>query len=197
MSDSRDKHLLARRLLKAGKETALTVLALAGGLCVITAIAGALLDVDLVVFRTGSMAPGIQPGAIAVVREVPAVSLMPGDIATVQREGSMLPVTHRVVAAEPDPANGHKALLTLKGDANSSADPVRYNVETAKKLIFSIPAVGSWIMRLQNPWFMGFCSLAMASLITWTFWPKGKSQPVTGTGQPTRTRPAAERAGAR
>lgn len=197
MSDCSEKHLLTRRLLEAGKETALTALALAGGLCVIAAIAGALLHIDLVVFRTGSMAPGIQPGAVAVVREVPAVSLMPGDIATVQREGSALPVTHRVVAAEPDPADGHKALLTLKGDANSSADPVRYNVATAKKLVFSVPAVGSWIMRLQNPWFMGFCSLAVASLITWTFWPKGKSRRATGTRQPTRTGRTAERAGAR
>lgn len=196
MSDSRDKHLLTRRLLKAGKETALTALALAGGLCIIAALAGALLDISLVVFRTGSMAPGIKPGAIAVVQEVPAASLMPGDIATVQREGSELPVTHRVVAAEPDPADDRKVFLTLKGDANSSADPVRYNVETARKLVFSVPAVGSWVMRLQNPWFMGFCSLAMALLITWTFWPKGKSQPVTGNQQLTTTGASAEHAGA-
>ena len=121
------------------------------------------------------MSPGIESGAIAVVQEVPASSLTHGDIATVQREGSALPVTHRVVASEPDPADGHKVLLTMKGDANSSADPVQYSVHTAKKLVFAVPHIGYLVMRLQNPWFMGFCTVAMASLVTWTFWPRRKT----------------------
>lgn len=161
-------------LLRAGKETALTVVAGTGALCLLAVLAGAWLDIGLIVFRTGSMSPGIEPGAIAVVQEVPASSLKQGDIATVQREGSALPVTHRVVANEPDPADARKVFLTLKGDANSSADPVQYNVPTAKRLLIAVPHIGQWVMRLQNPWVMGFSTLVMASLVTWTFWPRGE-----------------------
>lgn len=174
MSGSSGKGTLLRRLLSAGKEIALTTLALAGSLCLIAVVAGAWLDISLIVFRTGSMSPGIEPGAIAVVQEVPASSLTRGDIATVQREGSSLPVTHRVVASAADPADHHKVFLTMKGDANASEDPVTYNVQSAKKLLVSVPGFGYWVMRLQSPWFMGFCTVAMAALVTWTFWPRSK-----------------------
>jgi signal peptidase len=162
-------------LVSAGKETALTALALAGCLCLIAVAAGAWLGISLIVFRTGSMSPGIEPGAVAIVQEVPASSLKQGDIATVQREGSSLPVTHRVVASEADPADHHKVFLTMKGDANASEDPVRYNVQSAKRLLVSVPGLGYWVMRLQNPWFMGLCTIVMATLVTWTFWPRSKS----------------------
>lgn len=197
MSGSSEKGNLSRRLLRAGKETALTVLALAGCLCVLAVVAGAWLDISLIVFRTGSMSPGIEPGAIAVVQEVPASSLKPEDIATVQREGSSLPVTHRVVASEPDPSDHQKVFLTMKGDANVSEDPVRYNVQTAKKLLFAAPGLGYWVMRLQSPWFMGFCTVAMSSLVTWTFWPRrGASRAEqTRNEQPLPDQALPERAG--
>ncbi|TLM86496.1 S26 family signal peptidase [Pseudarthrobacter sp. NamE2] len=124
------------------------------------------------------MSPGINPGDIAVVQEVPAASLQQGEVATVQREGSALPVTHRVVGNVADPADPQKVLLTMKGDANSSEDPVRYNVHTAKRLLFSVPALGHWVMRLQTPGLMGVCTVVMASLVTWTFWPKNNPGPL-------------------
>lgn len=193
MSGSSGNVTLRRRLLSTAKETALTVLAAAGGLCLLALVAGASLDIGLIVFRTGSMTPGLEPGAIAAVQKVPASSLAKGDIATVQREGSALPVTHRVVASEPDPADSQKVFLTMKGDANASEDPVKYNVSSAKKLLFAVPQVGYWVMRLQNPWFMGLCTIAMASLVTRTFWPRGKNaQAPPETVDPDATR--AERA---
>lgn len=173
------------RVLSSSKEAALTVLAVAGCLSLLAVAAGAWFGVSLIVFRTGSMSPGIEPGAVAVVREVPAVSLQRGDIATVQREESALPVTHRVVASEADPADAQKVFLTLKGDANTSEDPVRYHVGSAKKLIFSVPELGTWVMRFQNPWFMGFATVAMAVLVTVTFWPRKGVRPGTrGTDSP-------------
>ncbi|AUZ35688.1 S26 family signal peptidase [Arthrobacter sp. PGP41] len=178
MLGSKGKGILSRRLKRAGKETALTVLALTGCLCLLAVTAGALLNVSLVVFRTGSMSPGIEPGAIAIVQKVPASSLRQGDVATVQREGSSLPVTHRIVASEADPTDPQTFHLTMKGDANASEDPVRYTVQTAKKLLFSAPGVGFWVMRLQNPWFMAFCTIAIASLVSWTFWPRTGSAQV-------------------
>lgn len=161
-----------RRVVRAGKETALTILALAGGLCLLAVLAGVFSNLSLVVFRTGSMSPGISPGDIAVVQEVPATSLQPGEVATVQREGSALPVTHRVVASETDPADPQKVFLTMKGDANASEDPVQYHVGTARKMLFSVPGLGYWVMGLQTPWFMGLCTIAMAALVTCTFWPR-------------------------
>ena len=183
-----------RRLVTAAKEISLTLLASAGSLCLLAVIAGAWLDIGLIVFRAGSMAPGIEAGAIAVVREVPASALRPGDIATVQREGSALPVTHRVVTSVPDPADPDGVLLTMKGDANVSADPVRYEVHTARKLLFAVPELGYWVMRFQNPWIMGWCTLAMASIVTWTFWPKVSTATVHG-GASTRACPDARRTG--
>lgn len=175
MWGSNGKGNLSRRVLKAVKETALTALALAGCLCLLAVAAGAWLDVSLIVFRTGSMSPAMAPGAVAVVQEVPASSLRPGDVATVQREGSSLPVTHRVVASKTDPADHQKVFLSMKGDANASEDPVLYKVKSAKKVLFSVPDVGYWLMRLRSPWFMGFCTVVIASLVTWTFWPRPRT----------------------
>jgi signal peptidase len=118
------------------------------------------------------------------VQEVPAASLQPGDVATVQRAGSSLPVTHRVVAVDTDPADPQKVLLTMKGDANDSPDPVRYDVQNAKRLVLSVPAVGTWIMRLQTPWFMGICTVAMAALVTWVFWPRTSRAPRLSQADP-------------
>lgn len=161
--------------MQAGKEAGLSVLALGGGLCLLAVLAGALFDISLVVFRTGSMSPGINPGDLAVVREVTASTLQQGDVATVQREGSALPVTHRIVASHADPSDPQKVFLTMKGDANSSADPVRYNVQTAKKLLFPVPGIGYWVMHLQKPWLLAICTLVITALVTWTFWPKASA----------------------
>lgn len=177
MSASRNQNRLLTRLAKAGREAGLTVLALAGAVCLLAVLAGALLHSSLVVFRTGSMSPGINPGDIAVVQEVPAASLQPGDVATVQRAGSVLPVTHRVIAVDSSPEDPQKVLLTMKGDANDSPDPVRYDVQSAKRLVLTVPAVGSWIMRLQTPWFMGICSVFLAALVTWVLWPRTRRAP--------------------
>lgn len=184
MSARTNKGRLLSRVVKVGREAGLTVLALAGALCLLAVLVGALTHASLVVFRTGSMSPGINPGDIAVVQDVPAASLQPGDVATVQRAGSALPVTHRVIAVDTDPADPRKVLLTMKGDANDSPDPVRYDVQNAKRLVFSVPAVGAWVMRLQTPWFMGICTVAMASLVTWVFWPRTSRAPRLSQADP-------------
>ncbi|WP_309107119.1 signal peptidase I [Arthrobacter sp.] len=176
-------------MARAGKETTLTALALAGCLCILAVLAGAWLNISLIVFRTGSMSPGIEPGAIAIVQEVPASSLEPGDVATVQREGSALPVTHRVVTSVADPADHRKVFLTMKGDANASQDPVLYNVQSAKKLLFAVPGIGYWVMRLQSPWFMALITVTMATLVTWTFWPRRRKSDPSTRSHAGQTRP--------
>ncbi|MDD9205229.1 S26 family signal peptidase, partial [Georgenia sp. 10Sc9-8] len=74
----------------------LTVAAAGGALCLLAVAAALVLDVSMIMFRTGSMAPSIPTGSLAVVREVPAKDVAVGDVVTVDRPGR-LPVTHRVV----------------------------------------------------------------------------------------------------
>ncbi|CAH0222276.1 Signal peptidase I W [Arthrobacter sp. Bi83] len=150
----------------------LTLLAVLGAGCIASIAAAAIFSVTFVVFRTGSMEPVYPVGAMAAVREVPASSLKPGDVATVQRTAGAMPVTHRVVSVTPDPASKEGAVLILKGDANSSEDPVEYRVQSARRVLFSLPSVGSWVMGLRSPWAIGASTVLLAALVGWVFWPR-------------------------
>src|SRR5699024_2831443 len=68
-----------RRLGRAG-DVALTVLAAAGALCILLVLAAVLFDVTLIMFSTGSMAPTIPEGSVAVVHQIPAAQIEVGDI---------------------------------------------------------------------------------------------------------------------
>jgi signal peptidase len=111
-------------------------------------------------------------GALAAVREVPASSLQPGDVATVQRTPESVPVTHRVVTVTPDPASADGAVLILKGDANTSEDPVEYRVESVRKMVVAVPELGSWVMGARSPWVIGGSTILLAALMAWVFWPR-------------------------
>src|SRR5688572_33224724 len=86
--------ILKRAVERAGT-IGLTVVAVLGAACIACILASVLFKVSFVVFRTGSMTPAYSVGALAAVREVPASSLQPGDVATVQRTPASVPVTHR------------------------------------------------------------------------------------------------------
>lgn len=150
----------------------LTLLAVLGAGCIASVIASALFSISFVVFRTGSMEPAYPVGALAAVRDVPASSLKPGDIATIQRTAASVPVTHRVVSVTPDPAIADGAVLILKGDANSSEDPVEYRVQSARKMLFAVPGAGSVIMGLRSPTVLGASTVLLAGLVGWVFWPR-------------------------
>lgn len=154
------------------RETVLTVLAVLGGLCLTALIAAALFNVTFVVFRSGSMEPAYPVGALAAVREVPASSLKPGDVATVSRTPASTPITHRVVSVTPDPALPGHASLVLKGDANRSPDPVEYRVATARQMLFVVPGLGSWVMDLRSPITLGTSTVLVTALVVWSFWPR-------------------------
>jgi signal peptidase len=158
----------------------LTLLAVLGAGCVASVIASALFSVSFVVFRTGSMEPAYPVGALAAVRDVPASSLSPGDVATVQRTAASVPVTHRVVSVVPDPASAGGAVLILKGDANRSEDPVEYRVTSARKMLFAVPGAGSVVMGLRSPMVLGASSVLLAGLVGWVFWPR--REPVAPDG---------------
>ena len=158
------------------REVFLTIIAVGGLLCLAALIAGAIFDISFVVFRTGSMAPKFPVGALSLVIETPAAALNPGDVASVMRENSTVLVTHRVMEVNDVPDSPGTVELVLKGDANSVEDPLPYRVQTAKRVIFTVPVLGQWIMALRGPGIIGASSLLLAVLVVWAFWPK-RSRP--------------------
>lgn len=173
--------IFKRTLTRAGF-LGLTILAVLGAVCIACILASVLFKVSFVVFRTGSMQPAFPVGALAAVREVPASSLKPGDVATVQRTPESIPVTHRVVSVTPDQASVDGVVLILKGDANTSEDPVEYRVQSVRVMLFAVPELGHWVMSARSPWMIGGSTALLAGLVGWVFWPR--QQPESDAGAP-------------
>lgn len=125
----------------------LAVGAVIGGLCLVMALVAAAFDLRPLVFRSGSMAPSIETGDLAVAQEVAASELGVGDVVSV-KTASGSRVTHRIVTVTQ--RDGH-ATLALKGDANSATDAEPYDVETADRVLFSVPAGGYVLAWLAGP----------------------------------------------
>lgn len=162
----------AGRLGRALKEIVLTVVGLVGLLAIVWLACATLFGLSIVVFKTGSMAPTIPTGSAAVVREVAAADIVVGDVVTVQREGSSLPVTHRVVSIAADRMDSTARLLTLRGDANASNDSAPYAVREAKVVLGSVPVLGSALGVLRTPYVLALTTLAVALIAIWAFWPQ-------------------------
>lgn len=125
----------------------LTVGAIAGVICVLVAVAAYAFQVHLVVFRTGSMSPAIETGALAVSRTVPAADLAVGDVVTV-RSATGQRITHRIQQVS---AVGDGARLVLRGDANSVDDAQPYDVTEADRVVAAVPRAGYVVAWLSGP----------------------------------------------
>ncbi|WP_338886627.1 signal peptidase I [Rhodococcus sovatensis] len=150
----------------------LNILAIGGVICLALVACAFFFNITLIMFKTGSMAPSIPAGSLAVVRAVPAASVQIGDVVTVDREGK-LPVTHRVVAIDPISKTG-VTVLELKGDANADADPGLYDVTEVRKVLWSVPGLARVIVYFSNPYVLGAITLAMATLVVAVFWPRDR-----------------------
>ena len=150
-------------------DAVLTVLAAGGVVCIVAVLASFVFGVSLIMFKTGSMAPTIPTGSLAVVREVPASDVGPGDVVTVDRPGD-LPVTHRVVRTSPGPSG--TTLLELKGDANNYEDPAGYTVTEVRKVLWSVPGLARAVVWLSNPVVLGLITVGMTALVVTVFWPR-------------------------
>ncbi|WP_298803607.1 signal peptidase I [uncultured Pseudokineococcus sp.] len=157
------------------REAALTTGAVLGCACLALVLLGAVLDATLVVFTTGSMSPTMPTGALAVVRQVDATDVGMGDVVTVTREGR-LPITHRVVQADPDPAVPGGARLVLRGDANSSVDPMPYEVTRVGRVVWALPHLGTWVETAQRPAVLGAATAAVAGLVVLAVWPRRQDE---------------------
>ncbi|WP_106816423.1 S26 family signal peptidase [Microbacterium timonense] len=160
-------------------DAALAVAAVLGAVCIVLAIAAAVFDVRIVLFRTGSMSPTIPAGSAAIVHGIPADQVGVGDVVMVDRPGQ-LPVTHRVVAVEPAPDAADARLLTLRGDANPVNDPAPYRVTEVRRVVTSAPGVAPVLASLGSPWVLGSVTIAATVLIVAVFWPRRRARPAAG-----------------
>lgn len=133
------------RVARLLRELALTGGAVVGALCLLVGLLGATADVRTLVFTSGSMAPAIRTGDLAVTRPVALDRLSPGDVVSVlDARGAR--VTHRVVGID---AGRH--LLVLKGDANAVTDPLPYPADRADRVLVAVPAGGYVLTWLSSP----------------------------------------------
>lgn len=155
-------------------EIVLTLLAIFGVVCIAAVIAAWVFGINIMMFRTGSMAPEIPAGSVALVREIPAAEAEVGDVITVERPGQ-LPVTHRVISNEPDPEGGPEdRLIEMKGDNNPNPDSVDYHVSEVQLLFWSQPEWGHVFSRMADPVTLGAVTMVAALIVTWAFWPRGR-----------------------
>jgi signal peptidase I len=156
------------RVVRLLRELALTGGAVVGTLCLLVAVLGATADVRTLVFTSGSMAPAIRTGDLAVTRPVELAHLSPGDVVSVlDARGAR--VTHRVVGIDTG-----RHLLVLKGDANAVADALPYPVDRADRVLFSVPAGGYVLTWLSSPpatLLLGAYLMFLLSVL----WPRGRT----------------------
>jgi signal peptidase len=174
-----------RGVVEWSREVLLSLLAAFGAVCLVVILLVTVFDLGVVVFRTGSMSPTIPAGAAALVRAVPAAEVRVGDVVTVPSPVGTLPVTHRVVSAEPD--TGGAVVLHLKGDANDAVDPFDYRVDHVRRVLVSTPGAGYALVWLSDPRRMAALTVLVAVVVAWTLWPRA------GAGHGRRRAPSARR----
>ncbi|MDZ7910289.1 MAG: signal peptidase I, partial [Rhodococcus sp. (in: high G+C Gram-positive bacteria)] len=152
-----------RRLIR---EIALTVGAVAGLVCVLFALAAVFFGVTPLVFRSGSMAPAIDTGALALSKSTPAADIEVGDIVKVTN-ASGAGITHRVV--EIGAVGTDSAQLFLKGDANAEPDAESYVVSEADRVFFSVGKLGYAVTWLSGPVAVFIGGIAVGVLLMTAF----------------------------
>ncbi|HEX5147378.1 MAG TPA: signal peptidase I [Conexibacter sp.] len=100
------------------------------------------------VIRTGSMAPAMPVGTLAVVRPEPATDVRVGDVVAVEHnDGERL--MHRVRHIRA--VGGGSVTLVTRGDHNRAADPP-ITVSRVERPLLVVPAVGRPLTWLRGPW---------------------------------------------
>jgi len=160
-----------RRTFERVRAVVVAVVGTIGLACVLAWAAAALAGLSFVVVTTGSMAPTIPAGGIAVTHRADAADLAPGDVVTVPRPGSDLPVTHRVVSVDRVPGDEAARSLTLRGDDNDTDDRDPYVVREAGLVLVHAPRLGSVLVALTSPPARGAAVAAVGALVVWAFWP--------------------------
>jgi len=85
---------------------------------------------------SGSMRPGIQPGDVEILRQIPSSELRVGQILAFRPPHDSFLVSHRVTNIQ----SRHGMWITTKGDANEVADPWG-SVRIASHYVWIVSAV--------------------------------------------------------
>ncbi|MFE7844998.1 signal peptidase I [Microbacterium sp. NPDC057407] len=178
-----------RRTGRVTREVLLTCAALGGLACIVLVVLAFTGGYSLILFKTGSMAPAIPAGSVALVQQVAATDVHVGDVVTVERPGA-LPITHRIRVIEEGPSDDERILI-LRGDANAVDDPLPYTVRDVRIVRGSVPYIAPAVALLGNPLVLGGITIGAAVLVSWAFWPRR----IEGEEAPTR-RQSAEASGA-
>jgi signal peptidase len=160
-----------RGVLHRVRAVVVAVAGLLGVLCIAWWVVAATTGLSLVVVTTGSMSPTIPAGAVVVTERVAAADVRPGQVVTVPRPGSELPVTHRVVAVDRVPGDPAARSLTMRGDANDSIDRDPSVVREARRTVASAPGLGHVLQWSSTPSTRGLAVATVGLLVVWSFWP--------------------------
>lgn len=179
-------------LLRRAGDHALTVGALLGVAALLSALLGAALGVRPLFFRSGSMAPTIGTGSMALAHSVPAGDLRAGDVVSVVTSSGSR-VTHRVVETRSE--SGH-TVLTLRGDANRVADPEPYVVDSAYRVFWHVPRAGYAAGAMLTPAGLFLLGVGVTGLLALALGRRGPRASRPGGGRRAR-RPAPHRHRAR
>ncbi|OZF32615.1 hypothetical protein [Rhodococcus sp. 14-2483-1-2] len=148
------------------REIALTVGAVAGVICVMFALAAVFFGITPLIFRSGSMAPAIDTGALALSKTTPVGDIEIGDIVKVTN-ASGTGITHRVV--EIGAVGTDSAQLFLQGDANAEPDAESYVVSEADRVFFSVGKLGYAVTWLSGPVAVFIGGIAVGALLMTAF----------------------------
>jgi signal peptidase I len=111
-------------------------------------IAAPLIGKQPFIIRSGSMAPTIDRGAIAVIAKDRLDALQPGDVVTFQVPNGAT-ITHRVIRVA---AVDGVTYLETKGDANAAPDPTVTPASwVIGRVVLSIPLAGYLLALPSTP----------------------------------------------
>ncbi|QIX26921.1 signal peptidase I [Nocardioides sp. JQ2195] len=157
------------------REGALWSGAVLGALCLVLSGLALALDARPLVFKSGSMSPEIEAGALALAKEVPATELRVGDVVSVET-GRNVRITHRIVSIDH---TDDGVILHLKGDANPAPDAEAYPVEDAYRVFLDVPWAGHVVNAASTPGGLLLCG-AFVSLLLVSAFGRGQDEDASG-----------------
>ena len=143
-------------------------LGLAGGLALLVALLPKPFGLASLVVVSGSMAPTLNVGDIAVARPVEPRDLQLGDVVTYSAKRGL--ITHRIVGLD---LMAQGAFFQMKGDANLTTDPQAISAERiVGKVVFRVPRIGL-LMSVTDSMTGVFFMIVVPLLLLALFWGKG------------------------
>ena len=134
------------------------------------------LGIQLHTVTTGSMRPGIKPGAVVVTKLVKASEIKKGHVILYFDTATNNPVSHRVIAIGRD---GNQISLTTKGDANAESDPTILEPSSVPiaTVVAVLPSVGFLVSALHStPFKWGFGLLILLLLAASYFYERSRKE---------------------